>query len=175
LNNCITAVAKQTEDESVCLKIEEGSYRDRCLSDVGVETFVDSEDEPGTDEQIDEKKYGVIEKDGNLYLNSRPGEVLSIDTKDLPDWAREQIATVGASIAVVGPPDSIVEGDSNVLLNGLPVARMGDATAHGGKIIEGSKRIFVNGQPVAFIGGKAIDPMVTGTVPHVGGPITNNP
>ena len=135
--------------------------------------FVNSKYEAWVDKQLD-KEYGVIEKDGNLYLNSKPGEVLSISTEDLPEWARGQIATVGATIAVVGPPDSIVEGDSNVLLNGLPIARLGDSTAHGGTIVEGSKRIFVNGQPVAFIGGQATDPMVTGTIPHVGGPITNN-
>jgi len=120
-------------------------------------------------------KYGVVEHDGNLYLNSKPGEVLSIKSEDLPAWAQGQIATVGASIAVVGPPDSITEGDSNVLLNGLPVARVGDGTAHGGSIVEGSKNIFVNGRPVAIIGGMAVDPTVLpGPVPAVGGPISSN-
>ena len=136
-------------------------------------TYVYSEYEAWLDKQSEEE-YGIIEKDGNLYLNSKPGEVLSIKTEDLPGWARGQIATVGATIAVVGPPDAIVEGDSNVLLDGLPIARVGDRTAHGGTIVEGSKRIFVNGQPVAFIGGHAVDPMVTGAVPHAGGPIIKN-
>jgi hypothetical protein len=45
--------------------------------------------------------YGIIEKNGKLYLNSKPGEILSIKTKDLPKRAQNQIATVGASIAVV--------------------------------------------------------------------------
>ena len=122
-----------------------------------------------------EKEYGIIEKDGNLYLNSRPGEVLSIRTEDLPVWARGQIATLGATVSVVGPPDSITEGDNNVLLDGLPIARVGDSTAQGGKIVEGSDKIFVNGKPVAVIGGQTVNPMVSGSgVPHVGGPITNN-
>ena len=123
---------------------------------------------------IEDKKYGVFEKDGKLYINSKPGEVLSISTNDLPEWARGQIATIGATITVVGPPDSITTGDKQVLLDGLPIARVNDSTAHGGTIVTGSKNIFVNGRPVAIIGGQAIDPMVTGTVPHVGGPITNN-
>jgi len=120
-----------------------------------------------------EEKYGIIEKDGKLYLNSKPGEVLSIKTEDLPKWAQGKIATVGASIAVVGPPDSIIEGDSNVLLDGVPIARVGDGTAHGGTILNGSDNIYVNGQEVAIIGGFAVDPTVNpGPVPSVGGPIT---
>ena len=121
-----------------------------------------------------QEEYGVIEKDGNLYINSKPGEVLNINTNDLPKWAQNQIATIGASIAVVGAPDSIVEGDSNVLLNGISIARVGDKTAHGGEIVSGSKNIFVNGVAVAIIGGQAIDPTVVGTVPSVGGPIVSN-
>ena len=124
----------------------------------------------------EEEKYGIIEKDGNLDLNSKPGEVLEIKTKDLPSWARGKIATVGATIVVVGPADSIIEGDNNVLLDGIPIARVGDSTAHGGSIVEGSKNIFVNGKPVAILGdgGYAIDPLVVGGVPSVGGIITNN-
>ncbi len=126
-------------------------------------------------EKLDDEKYGIIEKDGNLYLNSKPGEVLNIKTSDLPTWAQGKIATVGANIAVVGPPDSIVEGDEYVLLDGVPIARVGDATAHGGQITEGSETIFVNGKAVAIIGGFAVDPSVLpGPIPAVGGQITNN-
>lgn len=129
---------------------------------------------PGDDDCTYEK-YGVIEKDGHLYLNSKPGEVLIITTDDLPEWAKGQIATLGANIAVVGPPDSIAEGDYNVLLDGFPIARVNDSTSHGGYIVEGSKNIFVNGKPAALIGGYAVDPTVNpGPVPRVGGPITNN-
>jgi uncharacterized Zn-binding protein involved in type VI secretion len=125
--------------------------------------------------ETEKEKYGIIEEDGNLYLNSRPGEVLEIKTSDLPAWAQDQIATLGASIAVVGAPDTIVEGDSNVLLDGLAIARVGDGTAHGGSITEGSKNIFVNGKAVAIIGGFATDPTVSpGPVPSVGGPIVSN-
>lgn len=121
-----------------------------------------------------DEEYGVIEKDGKLYLNSKPGEVLQIKTEDLPVWARGKIATYGAIISVVGPPDSITEGDYNVLLDGLAVARVGDGTAHGGSIVNGSNNIFVNGKPVAIIGGYAVDPMMTGQTPNVGGPIIKN-
>ncbi len=178
--------AEAANDPSICLK---ASVPDVCLAGVAIvncnaqacEMIADPQSKTlclsrmdGCAPEKDDEEYGIIERDGNLYLNSKPGEVLSIKTEDLPAWARGQIATVGATIAVVGTPDSIVEGDSNVLLDGLPIARLGDATAHGGEIVEGSDRIFVNGQPVAFIGGQAVDPMISGTVPNVGGPITHN-
>lgn len=124
---------------------------------------------------IVEEEYGVIEKDGKLYLKSKPGEVLSISSNDLPPWASAQMVTVGASITNVGPPDTVASGDNNVLLNGKPVARLNDDTLHGGKIVEGSSKIFVNGVPAAFLGGMTTCPMVApGPVPHVGGPITTN-
>ena len=144
------------------------------MSKSEAKTFVYSKYDAWISGEEKKKKYGIIEKDKNIYINSKPGEVLSINTKDLPNWARQKIATVGATIAVVGPPDSIIEGDANVLLDGLPIARVGDSTAHGGKITEGSKRIFVNGKPAAFIGGQTVDPTISGTVPSVGGVITNN-
>lgn len=123
-------------------------------------------------QQLASKEYGVVEKDGNLYLNAKPGEVLSITTADLPEWARGQIATVGNLIVVVGPPDSIIEGDTTVLLDGQPIARVNDTTAQGGVIVEGSDNIFVNGVPVALINGFVVSPMISGgRVPYVGGPI----
>lgn len=120
------------------------------------------------------QEYGVFERDGSLYIISPPGETLRISTSDLPPWARNQMVTVGAVIAVVGPPDTVVGGEDGVLLDGLPVARVGDGTAHGGKIVEGSDRIFINGKPAAVIGSFAVDPMVIGNVPAVGGPIIGN-
>ncbi|MBD3388950.1 MAG: hypothetical protein GF416_07685 [Candidatus Altiarchaeales archaeon] len=85
------------------------------------------------------------------------------------------MVTVGATIAVVGPPDMVIEGDESVLLNGRPVARAGDGTAHGGKIVQGSDKVFINGVPAAFVGGFAVDPMVgPGPIPFVGGPILFN-
>lgn len=155
------------------------AFHNEYCSDIGMssseaETFVYDEYDAWLEQISDKEEYGIIEKDGNLYLKSKPGEVLSIKTSDLPSWARGRIATVGAYIVIVGPPDTIIEGDSNVLLDGLPIARIGDATAHGGTIIEGSEKIFVNGKPVAFIGGKTVDTVVTGTVPNVGGSIVGN-
>jgi uncharacterized Zn-binding protein involved in type VI secretion len=121
-----------------------------------------------------EPEYGVIEKDGKLYLVSPPGGTLSISMSDLPEWVRPQIVTVGAMAICVGPPDAVATGDSNILLDGLPVARVNDLTVHGGTIIEGSDRIFVNGVPAAFPGALHVCPLVNpGSVPHVGGPIVH--
>jgi uncharacterized Zn-binding protein involved in type VI secretion len=75
----------------------------------------------------------------------------------------------------VGPPSTIASGDNNVLLNGKPVARIGDFTRDGGVISQGSPRIFINGEPAAFLGGHHISPLVSGgIVPFVGGPIATN-
>ena len=114
---------------------------------------------------------GVIERDGKLFLMSPPDGPLIISRSDLPEWARDQLVTVGASIVSVGFPDHVVTGDPGVLLDGRPVARLDDKTAHGGQILDGSETIFINGVPAAFRGGFAVSPLVTGVVPHVGGPI----
>lgn len=40
----------------------------------------------------------------------------------------------------------------------LALARLGDATTHGGKIISASSTLFVNGTPVALIGDRVSCP-----------------
>lgn len=52
-----------------------------------------------------------------------------------------------------------------------PAARMGDMTAHGGAIVVGCPTVLIGGQPAARVGDMHTCPMVTGVVPHVGGPI----
>ncbi len=43
----------------------------------------------------------------------------------------------------VGPPDMIVKGSATVLINGLPAARMGDMTTHGGVIVTGLPTVLI--------------------------------
>jgi uncharacterized Zn-binding protein involved in type VI secretion len=45
----------------------------------------------------------------------------------------------------VGPPDVIILGSMTVLINGLPAARMGDQTAHGGTIVLGCLQVLIGG------------------------------
>ena len=116
-------------------------------------------------------EYGVIVRDGVIHLTSPPGETLLISQSDLPEWARGLIATQGDMYGRAGPPGSISGGDPTVLLDGRPVARAGDPTTMGGTIVEGSTRIYVNGVPAATVGSMAIDPVGSGLVPGVGGPI----
>ena len=52
-----------------------------------------------------------------------------------------------------------------------PVARMTDTTAHGGMIVKGEPTVLVGNLPVARVSDMHTCPMVTGVVPHVGGPI----
>jgi uncharacterized Zn-binding protein involved in type VI secretion len=43
----------------------------------------------------------------------------------------------------VGPPDVIVLGSFTVLVSGLPAARLGDLTAHGGTIVLGLPTVLI--------------------------------
>jgi uncharacterized Zn-binding protein involved in type VI secretion len=54
---------------------------------------------------------------------------------------------------------------------GKPAARMGDLTAHGGTITIGVTNVLVGNKPAAVVSNMHTCPMVTGVVPHVGGPI----
>lgn len=52
-----------------------------------------------------------------------------------------------------------------------PAARMSDTTAHGGVITLGCPTVLIGGLPAARVSDLHTCPMVTGVVPHVGGPI----
>jgi uncharacterized Zn-binding protein involved in type VI secretion len=123
------------------------------------------------------QEYGVIERDGNLYIISPPGETLDLKLTDIPIWARYQLVTVGAMAICVGPPDKVISGDTSVLVEGAALVRLGDSTMHGGTIIEGSPKIFVNGVSAAIIGGFHTCPIHQGGagIPHVGGPVLDSP
>lgn len=45
----------------------------------------------------------------------------------------------------VGPPDVIVKGSATVITLGMPQARIGDQTAHGGMIVLGCPTVLVGG------------------------------
>ncbi len=56
----------------------------------------------------------------------------------------------------------------------MPAARIGDMTAHGGSIVVGFPQVLIGGMPAARVGDMHVCPMVTPGVPpipHVGGPI----
>ncbi len=52
-------------------------------------------------------------------------------------------ARVGDMAVCVGPPDKISTGSSTVLISGKSAARMGDSTAHGGKIVTGFPTVLI--------------------------------
>lgn len=54
-------------------------------------------------------------------------------------------ARVGDMLVCVGPPDAIVKGSSTVMISGMPAARMGDQTAHGGQIVLGALNVMIGG------------------------------
>ena len=52
-------------------------------------------------------------------------------------------ARVGDKITCTGPPDSIVQGSATVTIGGKAAARMGDSAAHGGTIILGLPTVLI--------------------------------
>ena len=52
-------------------------------------------------------------------------------------------ARVGDMCTCVGPPDSIVLGSFKVLIGGTPAARMLDMTMHGGIIVTGYPTVLI--------------------------------
>ena len=53
---------------------------------------------------------------------------------------------------------------------GMPACRITDATAHGGIVTLGFPQVLIGMMPASRIGDLHVCPMVTGIVPHVGGP-----
>ena len=60
------------------------------------------------------------------------------------DGPKPHVARVGDMCTCVGPPDSIIMGSPTVLIGGMPAARMGDSTAHGGVIVMGCPTVIIN-------------------------------
>lgn len=54
-------------------------------------------------------------------------------------------ARVGDNLVCVGPPDAIVKGSATVMIGGMPAARVGDTTAHGGAILVGAFNVMIGG------------------------------
>jgi uncharacterized Zn-binding protein involved in type VI secretion len=54
-------------------------------------------------------------------------------------------ARVGDTLTCVGPPDVIVKGSATVTIAGSPAARVGDTTAHGGSIVLGLPTVEIGG------------------------------
>lgn len=52
-------------------------------------------------------------------------------------------AVVGDKAICVGPPDTIATGSNSVEIGGKPAARLGDSTAHGGKIVTGCFTVLI--------------------------------
>jgi uncharacterized Zn-binding protein involved in type VI secretion len=54
-------------------------------------------------------------------------------------------AVVGDNAVCVGPPDVIVSGSTTVMIAGKRAARIGDVTAHGGRIVLGMPTVMIGG------------------------------
>jgi uncharacterized Zn-binding protein involved in type VI secretion len=54
-------------------------------------------------------------------------------------------ARIGDMAVCNGPPDVIAMGSGTVIIAGSPAARLGDSTAHGGKIVAGCPTVMIGG------------------------------
>lgn len=52
-------------------------------------------------------------------------------------------ATLGSTATCTCATDVVIQGSPTVLVGGKPLARMGDAMAHGGKLVVGSPTVLV--------------------------------
>ena len=87
-----------------------------------------------TDPHVCPMVTGVVPHVGGPIM---PPGCLTVLVGNLP------VAQVGGMAICVGPPDSIILGSTSVLVGGMPCARLGDTTAHGGKIIMGCPTVLV--------------------------------
>jgi uncharacterized Zn-binding protein involved in type VI secretion len=55
------------------------------------------------------------------------------------------VARAGDMLTCTGPPDTILAGSGMVFIGGMPAARMGDSTTHGGTIVLGSFTVIIGG------------------------------
>ena len=54
-------------------------------------------------------------------------------------------ARLGDMAVCVGPPDKIARGSATVKIGNKPAARMGDNTAHGGVVVVGAPTVMIGG------------------------------
>lgn len=63
------------------------------------------------------------------------------------------LARVGDSVSTQAGNGTITAGSSNVFINGLPAARLGDSiSVSNGSITSGTSAILINGIPAARLG-----------------------
>ncbi|WDE08523.1 PAAR domain-containing protein [Thalassomonas viridans] len=79
------------------------------------------------------KVTGNVPHIGGPIVNGSPNVLIG----NLP------AARIGDTLVCVGPPDKITQGSTGVFINGKGAARLGDGTAHGGKITEGNPTVLI--------------------------------
>jgi uncharacterized Zn-binding protein involved in type VI secretion len=76
---------------------------------------------------------GVIPHVGGPIISGSPNVII----------CGNQAATVSSFAVCNGPLDQITQGSATVFINGLPAARQGDASAHGGTIVQGCPTVSI--------------------------------
>ncbi|MCT4603438.1 MAG: PAAR domain-containing protein [Marinifilum sp.] len=73
------------------------------------------------------------------------------------------VALMGDTCMCTGTPDTIIEGEPTVLINGVPVATVGCKTAHGGVVIEGDATVIIGSKSPS----KAFVPLKEIPIPEI--------
>jgi uncharacterized Zn-binding protein involved in type VI secretion len=76
---------------------------------------------------------GVVPHVGGPIVTGSP----TMLTAEMPQ------ARVTDMLVCVGPPDMIVMASFTVFVDGLPAARLGDMTVHGGVIVTGEPTVLI--------------------------------
>src|ERR1039458_9014892 len=97
-----------------------------------------------TDPHVCPMVTGVVPHVGGIIL---PPGALTVLIGGLPP------ARVTDKATCVGPPDVIVLGSFTVFTMGMPQARLGDLTVHGGTIVFGCPTVPVGGRLPAHLAG----------------------
>lgn len=99
-----------------------------------------------TDMHVCPMVTGVVPHVGGPIIKGQP----NVLTGSLPQSRVSDMATC------VGPPDVIAQGAFTVLVGGMPAARMGDTTVHGGKIVMGLFTVLIGDAGGGGSGGGSI-------------------
>ena len=71
------------------------------------------------------------------------GKILPSASPDVQTNSLPQARATDQAACLAGPPNAIVKGSATVTVNGLPAARVGDQTEHGGVITGGSPNVEI--------------------------------
>lgn len=138
------ALAEEGELGEIVEAVEESTEESEESTD---EAEGDAESSEASEEDADEN--AEEDPDSELDAEEEPEELTA------EELAEAEALAAAAAGGHIGPPTAIITGSSNVFINSLPAARLGDILAphHPGirTICEGTASVLINGQPASRV------------------------